>query len=332
MAFVRPTIGLTALQQTSAAAVRSLHSSAPLLRAPVSIVDPVHHRIRYKKTILHPKYQKMLTTPKWDPRSHLFKPCDLHPRRLLKHWENTLAPDLMLANYVHNEVRIRGRKHQEWDGSSPYHVNRPKRAPAGNAEATPDILPRTFENVPNLTAIWVNTFNHGAVVDHQERNIPAMVMLQQITGKKPKPAYSGASVLQWKLRKGRQVGAVVKLTGADMDQFMSTLVEIVLPRVKNFAGIANSSGDKFGNISFGLTPESLYLFPELEGNPDLWTDVVGVNITFVTSAQTDPEARLMLSSFGIPFYGRERFHNVPSLTGAKQTRKKGIVYYENSQE
>ncbi|KAK9380922.1 mitochondrial 54S ribosomal protein uL5m [Kockiozyma suomiensis] len=333
MAFFKPSFGTDLRRQSTAFfQCRSLHSSAPQFKSPVSIVHPVHHRVRYKKSILHPKYQTLLTIPKWDPRSHLFKPQAVQPSRVKTHWETTLAPDLMLANYSHNELKLRGRKHQEWDGSSPYHVNRPLRSPAGNAMATPDILPRTFRTVPFVTSIWVNTFNHRAVTEHAERNIPSTVMIQQITGVKPAPAYSGVSIMQWRLRKERNVGAVVEIKGAKKDQFLATLVEVVMPRVKDFQGIANSSGDKFGNISFGLDPEGVRLFPEIEGNPDLWSGITGLNITFVTTAQTDPEARLLLSSLGVPFYGRERFHNVPNLDGTKQTRKKGVVYYENSQE
>ncbi|KAK9450839.1 mitochondrial 54S ribosomal protein uL5m [Limtongia smithiae] len=311
---------------------RAFHTTPTTHKSPVSIVPAVHHRIRYKKSLLHPRYRKLLMTPKWDPRSHYFKPQATQPSRLQAHFDHTIAGDLMLANYRHGETRLRGRRTQEWDGSSPYHLNRPLRAPAGSAVATPDIHPRTYKNVPFLTAIYVNTFVRRAVEQDPERALPTLIAMQQITGKKPTPAYSRVTVQQWRLRKRILVGGKVRITGQKMHQLFATLVELVLPRLKDFKGINNSSGDKFGNISFGLEPEDIRLFPEIEGNSALWPALAGMHFTFVTSAQTDPEARTLLSALGVPFQGRERFHNVPSADGPKQTRKKGIVYYENSQE
>ncbi|KAK9468294.1 ribosomal protein L5 domain-containing protein [Lipomyces arxii] len=306
---------------------RQFYSSIPVGKHSISIVEPVHHKIRYKKNEVMPRYATIRNTPKWDPRSHSFKPQTVQQSRLEEHFNNTLAPDLMLANYVHNERQIPGRKRQKWDGSSEYHINRPDYVPAGSAIQTPDIKPRTFTNIPQLKAIWVHSFVRDAVRVNEERVLPTMIAMQQITGKKPTPVYSKSSVMQWRLRRGLHVGAKVKIQSHEMMQFFATLVEIVMPRIKDFDGIDSSSGDKFGNISFGLEPSHMQLFPELEGSPELWQNVAGVHITFVTSAQTDPEARTLLSAMGVPFKGRERLHNVPTLEALYAIeRKKGLRY------
>ncbi|KAJ8099775.1 ribosomal protein L5 domain-containing protein [Lipomyces tetrasporus] len=325
--YLRPRGGSTYLCSFPHQQHHAIHTSPPLSKNSISIVHPVHHRIRYKKNQLQPAYKDILNTPKWDPRSHLFKPQYTQQSRVEEHYNTTVVPDLLLANFVHNEAVIPGRKRQEWDGSSPYHINRPRRSPAGSAVETPDIKPRMFNNVPGLNAIWVHTFVRDAVKVNQERTLPTMVLMQQITGKKPRPVYSKSTVMSWRLRKNMMVGAKVKIEGPDMYQFFATLVEIVLPRIKDFKGIENTSGDMFGNISFGLEPADVKLFPEVEGNPELWPNIAGLHITLVTSAQTDPEARTMLSALGLPFVGKERLHNVPSFEALEAIdRKKGIVY------
>jgi large subunit ribosomal protein L5 len=84
------------------------------------------------------------------------------------------------------------------------------------------------------------------------------------------------------------------------------LTEIVLPRIREYKGISNNSGDKGGNVQFGLTPNDVRFFPEIEANQDLWPKVFGMHINVVTSAQTDFEARTLLSSYGFAFTGTER--------------------------
>ncbi|KAK9370937.1 ribosomal protein L5 domain-containing protein [Lipomyces kononenkoae] len=306
---------------------QNFHTTTPVNKNSISIVHPVHHRIRYKKNQLQPAYKDILNTPKWDTRSHLFRPQYTQHSRLEEHYNSTIAPDLLLANFVHDERVIPGRKRQEWDGSSPYHINRQKRAPAGSAVETPEIKPRTFKNIPALKAIWVNAFVREAVRVNQERALPTMVMMQQITGKKPRPVFSKSTIMTWRLRKNMMVGAKVKIQGPDMYQFFATLVEVVLPRIKDFKGVENTSGDMFGNVSFGLEPTDVKWFPEVEGNPDLWPNLAGLHITLVTGAQTDPEARTMLSALGLPFVGKERLYNVPSLEALEVIdRKRGIIY------
>ncbi|KAK9457504.1 ribosomal protein L5 domain-containing protein [Dipodascopsis uninucleata] len=304
---------------------RGFHTVPSLYKAAVSIVQPIHHRIKFKKNLLKPDVRAVLDIPEWDTRSNSFNPQKIQPDRLEEHLQNTIAPDLLLANFVHKEKLIPGKKRQQWDGSSPYHLNRPTRAPAGSDVETPDIHPRDHTNIPTLEAIWLHTFVQSARED-SERSIIGEMMLQQISGKKGAPVFSKSQIQRWKLKRNTRIGARVKLTGPQMYQFYATLIEIVLPRIKNFQGINNSSGDMFGNVTLGLTPDDVRLFPEIEGSPELWPFVPGLHITILTTAQTDPEARTFLSAIGVPFVGRERFNFVPSLDAPKNPPKRGIVY------
>ncbi|KAK9480841.1 ribosomal protein L5 domain-containing protein [Lipomyces japonicus] len=304
--------------------IRRLHTTAPLNKSSISIVHPVHHRIRFKKSQLKPAFKAVDDIPRWDTKSNFFKPHKTEQNRLEEHYHNTLAPDLLLANYVHDEKKILGNRMLSWDGSSPYHINRPQLKPAF---LTPDIHPRTFKNIARVKAVTVHSFVDFAA-DDGEKSLPTASAIQQITGKRTAPVFAKQSIMRFKLRKGTRMGARVTIEGPDMNQFLATLIELVLPRIKGFPGISNTSGDKFGNISFGLKPEALRFFPEIDGNPDLWPRLSGIQITLHTTAQTDPEARILLSAIGFPFHGRERFIHVPNADTPRGERRKGIVYPE----
>lgn len=228
-----------------------------------------------------------------------------HQDRVQEHYDHTLASDLLLINAQHNEPRQLGKKKREWDGSSPFHVNRPLRKPKGSVTETPDIKPHTHKNIPKIQELHINCYVESAK-DNVNNAIAALVQLQQITGQKPKPIYSKTNVIHWRVRAGYQMGAKTVLKGRALSQFLSTLSEIVLPRVRDFKGVTNKSGDNFGNIHFGLTPADVRYFPEIEANQDLWPRTYGFHMNFVTTAQTDAEAKTLLSAYGIPFTGSEK--------------------------
>jgi len=98
----------------------------------------------------------------------------------------------------------------------------------------------------------------------------------------------------------------VDLKGEDMYHFLGKCVDVVLPKIKDWRGVKGSSGDSSGNISFGLTNEAVALFPEVEVNYDMYPPklIPGCHVTIHTSATNDRDARLLLSSIGIPFYGK----------------------------
>lgn len=295
-----PSVSTFASSVTSA-----FHTSATANKAGVSIVKPVHHTVKYRKAQVSDRYRELLI-PKNDIRSRSFRPTAVNPDRVEDYQRNTLDSDLLLISYLHKGVDKKGQKVREWDGTSPYHINRAPKPPRGSLAQTPDIKKRDVSTIPNITEITLNTF----VKDGRENTdavIPAILQLQQITGVKPEAVYSKSNVPTWRLRPSILIGAKVSLKGRPMHQFLSTLSEIVLPRSKTFEGISNSSGDRYGNIAFGLTKEDVRYFPEIEANQDLWPKTFGMDVTFHTSAQVDPDARTLLSAYGFLFQGKEKF-------------------------
>lgn len=125
----------------------------------------------------------------------------------------------------------------------------------------------------------------------------AALDLGMITGQKPKVCRAKKSISGFKLREGAPIGLVVTLRRARMYEFMERLIATAMPRIRDFKGISPRSFDGRGNYSFGLDEQ--ILFPEVEF--DKITKVQGMNITFVTTARKDHEARRLLELFGMPF-------------------------------
>lgn len=100
---------------------------------------------------------------------------------------------------------------------------------------------------------------------------------------------------------GMPLGVKVTLRGEEMYQFMDKLVEIVLPRLKEWPGLAITAGDGNGNIGIGFPPSALALFPEIEGSFDVYPKMTGFDVNFHTTAYTNTEGRLLLSGFSVPF-------------------------------
>jgi large subunit ribosomal protein L5 len=121
--------------------------------------------------------------------------------------------------------------------------------------------------------------------------------LMMITGQMPAVCKAKRSVSNFKLRQGNEIGLKVTLRGVRMYEFMDRLINLAIPRIRDFRGLSPKSFDGRGNYSMGLAEQSV--FPEI--NPAQIEFQQGMNITFVTTAQTDEEARAMLSFFGMPF-------------------------------
>lgn len=100
---------------------------------------------------------------------------------------------------------------------------------------------------------------------------------------------------------GMPVGVKVTLRGEEMYQFMDKLVEIVLPRLKEWPGLSMTAGDGNGNIALGFPPSALALFPEIEGSFDVYPKMTGFDVIFNTTAYTNTDGRLLLSAFSVPF-------------------------------
>ncbi|KAK5778599.1 mitochondrial 54S ribosomal protein uL5m MRPL7 PWA37_000135 [Arxiozyma heterogenica] len=265
-----------------------------------SLVPPVHHLVKIDKSKLSPRFPE-LKYDKDDIRSPSYRPKNTHQDRLQEHYLNTLQSDLLLINYQHEAKTERGQKKRTWDvTTSPYHVNRPLRKPQGPEGQRPDIHPIIWNNIPSIKSVVLNCYVSDAR-DNELHAISASLQLQQITGCKPSIIYSKSNVPNWKIRAGRQMGAKVKLTGLSMHQFLATLSEIVLPRIRKYRGIKITSGDSMGNISLGLTSNDVKFFPEIDANQDLWPRTFGFHITINTDAETDERARTLISAFQLPF-------------------------------
>jgi len=150
--------------------------------------------------------------------------------------------------------------------------------------------------IPKLEKIIVNSVTrdavaNGKIVDSISNELAA------ITGQKAVTAKAKKSVASFKLRQGQAIGAFVTLRGAKMYEFLDRLVTSALPRVRDFNGIKANGFDGRGNYNLGVTEQ--IIFPEID--IDKVNKIAGMDITFVTSADTDKEAKSLLAELGLPF-------------------------------
>ena len=150
--------------------------------------------------------------------------------------------------------------------------------------------------VPKLEKIVVSR-GVGAAVADKKLIDHAVDELTMITGQKAISTISKKDVATFKLRKGMPIGAKVTLRGEKMYEFLDRLVTSALPRVRDFQGIRATGFDGKGNYSLGVTEQ--IIFPEV--NIDKINRINGMDITFVTSAPTDKEAKSLLTELGLPF-------------------------------
>ncbi len=150
--------------------------------------------------------------------------------------------------------------------------------------------------VPKLQKIVVSRGVGAAVADKKLIDY-AVDELTMITGQKAISTISKKDVATFKLRKGMPIGAKVTLRGEKMYEFLDRLVTSALPRVRDFQGIRATGFDGRGNYSLGVTEQ--IIFPEI--NIDKINRINGMDITFVTSAPTDKEAKSLLTELGLPF-------------------------------
>ncbi|MCQ2579521.1 MAG: 50S ribosomal protein L5 [Treponemataceae bacterium] len=125
----------------------------------------------------------------------------------------------------------------------------------------------------------------------------AVTDITAITGQKAVKTKAKKSIANFKLRQGNEVGVMVTLRGARMYEFLDRLINVALPRVKDFRGIKATGFDGHGNYSLGITEQ--IIFPEIDF--DKIERIAGLNINIVTSATTDNDARVLLTKFGMPF-------------------------------
>ncbi len=168
------------------------------------------------------------------------------------------------------------------------------------------LVPRLMEEfgysnvmeVPKLEKVIVN-MGVGEAKDEPELLDAAVKELAVITGQRPSIRRARKSVAAFKIRTGMPIGAAVTLRGERMWDFLDRLMNIALPRVRDFRGVSPNSFDGRGNYSLGLREQ--LVFPEIDY--DEIKKIQGMNVTLVTTAETDEEARELLRLLGMPFAG-----------------------------
>ena len=150
--------------------------------------------------------------------------------------------------------------------------------------------------VPKVDKIVVN-MGIGDAVFNTKALDDAVEELQALTGQKPIVTKAKKSISNFKLREGMPIGAKVTLRGDKMYYFLEKLIGIALPRVRDFRGISKDAFDGRGNYTVGIKEQ--IIFPEID--IDKINKITGMEITFVTSADTDKEAKALLTQYGLPF-------------------------------
>ena len=169
-----------------------------------------------------------------------------------------------------------------------------------NAEIAPQLRElfkyKSPMQIPRLSKIILN-MGLGEAIQNIKILDSATAELSQISGQKPVITRARQSIAAFKLRKGMPIGCMVTLRGDRMYEFFDKLVNVALPRVRDFRGVSSKALDGRGNYTLGIKEH--IIFPEIDY--DKIDKIKGMNITVVTTAQTDEEARTLLAAMGMPF-------------------------------
>ena len=150
--------------------------------------------------------------------------------------------------------------------------------------------------IPKIKKIVVS-MGVGRALSNRKLLDAAVTDLETITGQKAVKTKARKSIANFKVREGVEIGAMVTLRGDIMYEFLDRFVNVALPRVKDFRGINPNGFDGHGNYSVGVTEQ--IIFPEIDF--DKIEEISGLNVSMVTSAKTDEEAKALLTKFGMPF-------------------------------
>ena len=169
-----------------------------------------------------------------------------------------------------------------------------------NTEMIPQLMKdfsyRNVMEVPKLEKIVIN-MGLGEAIQNVKILDSAVVEMAAIAGQKPVITKAKKSIASFKLRQGMPIGCVVTLRRDKMYEFLDRLVNVSLPRVRDFKGVSGKGFDGMGNYSLGVKEQ--LIFPEI--NYDKVDKIKGMNITIVTSARNDEEGRALLKLMGMPF-------------------------------
>lgn len=158
---------------------------------------------------------------------------------------------------------------------------------------------KNLHQVPKLEKVVINT-SVGSQSDVKQALEDAKTELALITGQKPAETRAKKSISNFKLRKEQAIGAKVTLRGERMYEFMERLIKAALPRIRDFRGVSPKGFDGNGNYTMGVSDQSI--FPEVE--LDKIKRNIGFDVTIVTTASTNEEAKSLLSEMGMPFSDR----------------------------
>src|SRR5436853_4602032 len=160
---------------------------------------------------------------------------------------------------------------------------------------------KNLHQIPRVQKVVVNT-SVGSQPDIKQALDEAKAELALITGQTPAETRAKKSIANFKLRKDQIIGAKVTLRGDRMYEFLERLIKAALPRIRDFRGVSPRAFDGNGNYTLGVTDQTI--FPEVE--LDKIKRNIGFDVTIVTSARTDEEAKSLLSEMGMPFADRAK--------------------------
>ncbi|MEO6788428.1 MAG: 50S ribosomal protein L5 [Chthoniobacteraceae bacterium] len=161
---------------------------------------------------------------------------------------------------------------------------------------------KNVNQVPKVDKVVVNTCVNLNQGDAKQALEDAKNELATITGQKPAETRSKKAISNFKLRKDQAIGAKVTLRGRRMYEFLERLIKTALPRIRDFRGVSTRAFDGNGNYTLGVSDQSI--FPEIE--LDRVKRTIGFDVTIVTTARTDAEAKSLLSELGMPFSDKAR--------------------------
>jgi len=207
-----------------------------------------------------------------DPASRLFTPGPFSLPRLEQTYQSTIASDILTLTYQHYPPGYRAPKVEQrlrsWTGESPYFKNRPLRPPRGRGDELRLLTAaRTFRNVPQITKVTIHSMVPEAQENSANLHVAGMIV-QAISNVRAITHKARHNVVGWGLREGKYVSVTAEMDRENAHDFLAKLIDVVLPRIKEWPGVPGSSGDGSGNMTFGLTPDQLALFPEIEANYD----------------------------------------------------------------
>jgi large subunit ribosomal protein L5 len=158
---------------------------------------------------------------------------------------------------------------------------------------------KSIMQVPKIEKICINKGIGAAVADKKMIDV-GVEEISSITGQKAVPTRSKKDISNFKLRNGQAIGVRVTLRGSRMYEFLDRLMNVALPRVRDFKGISDKGFDGRGNYTMGVKEQ--IIFPEI--SIDKVSKINGMDITFVTTANTDEESYELLKAFGMPFVNK----------------------------